>query len=189
MIAEKGYPVEVINTTTADCYILELHRIPHGRFPTLEQKPPVLLLHGILGSSADWVMGSPEQSLGFILADKGYDVWLGNIRGNTYSRNHCSLDPDETAFWEFSFDEVGSYDIPAMIDMIKLKTEAKKIFYVGFSMGTTSFFAMANDKEKYLEDLALVSLMAPVAYVDHMISPLKYIAPFTNQIDVSIHII
>ena len=186
MIAEKGYPVEVINTTTEDCYILELHRIPNGRLPSASAtKAPVLLLHGILGSSADFVMGSPELSLGFILADKGYDVWLGNIRGNTYSRNHCSLNPDETAFWEFSFDEVGLYDIPAMIDLIKAKTEAKKIFYVGFSMGTTSFFAMANAKEEYLEDLALVSLMAPVAHVDHMISPLKYIAPFTNQIDVS----
>ena len=77
MIAEKGYPVEVINTTTEDCYILELHRIPNGRLPSASgTKPPVLLLHGILGSSADFVMGSPEQSLGFILADNGYDVWL-----------------------------------------------------------------------------------------------------------------
>ena len=41
------------------------------------EKPPVLLQHGLIDSAATWVMNMPKQSLGFVLADQGYDVWLG----------------------------------------------------------------------------------------------------------------
>jgi hypothetical protein len=39
----------------------------------------------------------------------GYDVWLGNSRGNVYSRKNIYYTPDEDAFWAWSWDEMASY--------------------------------------------------------------------------------
>jgi hypothetical protein len=47
---------------TDDGYILTLHRIPSSKGKA--QKPPVLLQHGLLCSSADWVISGPGDGLG-----------------------------------------------------------------------------------------------------------------------------
>ena len=44
---------------------------------------------------------SIHNSIGYLLSDAGYDVWLGNYRGNTYSKSHCNLTADDEAFWKF----------------------------------------------------------------------------------------
>lgn len=38
-------------------------------------------------------MLKPNQTLGYILADNGYDVWLLNVRGTATSNKHVSLNP------------------------------------------------------------------------------------------------
>jgi len=38
---------------------------------------------------------------GYVMADSGYDVWLGNARGNTYSRRHIKLTAKRKEFWNF----------------------------------------------------------------------------------------
>ena len=82
--------------TTEDGYILELHRLP----PKNNSNGPVFLQHGLLGSSADWLM-TGNRSLPFLLNNLGFDVWLGNARGNTYSRNHTTLSVADLTFWQF----------------------------------------------------------------------------------------
>jgi lysosomal acid lipase/cholesteryl ester hydrolase len=48
--------------------------------------------------SVSWLLGTPKQSLGFILADGGFDVWFANTRGTNSSRNHTSLSPNDPVF-------------------------------------------------------------------------------------------
>lgn len=37
----------------------------------------------------------------YLLADRGFDVWLGNSRGNTYSRSHKYISTHSEQFWNF----------------------------------------------------------------------------------------
>lgn len=114
-----GYIAESHSLITEDGYILNIHRIPCGRAGCGDGvRQPIFLQHGILASSADWVLSGPDKALGFILADLGYDVWLGNARGNTYSRHHISMSNSDRKYWDFSFHEMAIYDIPAEIDFI-----------------------------------------------------------------------
>lgn len=100
------YPVENHTVITEDGYILLLQRIPFGRHGNRTTKflsrPPVLLQHGLASSGVDYINRGPNASLGLLLADAGFDVWLGNNRGTTWSRKHVHLDPDkDKAFWNY----------------------------------------------------------------------------------------
>ena len=61
---QYNYPEETHEVHTADGYILTIHRIPHRASDPARSKPVVLLLHGLLGSSADWVIAGAKKGLG-----------------------------------------------------------------------------------------------------------------------------
>lgn len=158
--------MEIHDIETEDGYILTAFRIPYGKNKPPGGKP-VILQHGILCSSAAWVISRPDQALGFLLADNGYDVWMTNSRGNTYSRSHKTLDPNSAKYWDFSFHEMGYYDLPATIDYILNKTNEKQVHYIGHSQGTTQFFAMASTRPEYNAKIRHMSALAPIAFLDH----------------------
>lgn len=174
MIEKYNYNVETHYVTTEDGYILEMHRITGSpKSPPSKGKPPVLMMHGLIDSSATWVLMRPSYSLGYLLADEGFDVWLGNTRGNTYSRNHTYLDPDgdhemRKKFWSFSWHEMGVYDLPAMIDHIVETTGKKKLQYVGHSQGSTAYMVMCSERPEYSDKIILANMMAPCAYLNPM---------------------
>ncbi len=66
-------------------------------------RPVVFLQHGLKGCSADWTIGG----LAYALADLGYDVWMGNFRGNYFSDRHKSYAFNDPKFWDFSFEDHG----------------------------------------------------------------------------------
>ncbi|CAB3373680.1 Hypothetical predicted protein [Cloeon dipterum] len=156
MIARRGYPVETHFVTTADGYVLQMHRIPQPG------KPVAFLQHGSLSSSADWILMGPESSLAYFLFNNGYDIWMGNYRGNTYSKNHTYLSTESSSkFWEFTFHEMGIFDLPAMIDYVLEQTGETQVNYVGHSMGTTAFWVMGSEKPEYNAKIRQMHALRP----------------------------
>lgn len=104
-----NYPIANVTVTTPDGYLLDLFRVnsatqqqeqkPNKRG---ENRPVVLLMHGFLSSADDFFLTGTHQGLAYYLANKGYDVFVGNSRGNIYARKHTKLNPDrDSAFWQF----------------------------------------------------------------------------------------
>ena len=82
-----GYTHEEHVVLTKDGYLLGLHRLPSKKGMqktspgTSTGKPVVYLHHGLLMNSEIWVcMTEAERCIPFVLAEQGYDVWLGNNR-------------------------------------------------------------------------------------------------------------
>mmetsp|Transcript_35515 Transcript_35515/g.54332 ORF Transcript_35515/g.54332 Transcript_35515/m.54332 type:complete len:452 (+) Transcript_35515:19-1374(+) len=163
---ENGFRTEKHQVVTDDGYILGIYRIPGALSEQNDEepKPVVLLQHGVECDMMFWIFNRPEVAPAFILARAGYDVWLGNNRGNRWSEGHTSLSSKKKEFWEFSWEEMGTHDTPAVIDYILDKTGFSKINYIGHSEGTSQIMAGASlIPDYYKEKLNLAVLLAPPA--------------------------
>lgn len=167
---QNGFRSEQHTLVTEDGYILTLYRIP-GKFTDnmAVQKPPVLVVHAQDCDALEWFWNEPENANALILANAGYDVWLGNNRGSKFSMGHLTLDRKDEAFWDFYQLEMSKYDLPAFIDFITAKTGHQKISYIGHSEGTTQMFLGASLNPQYFADhINLYIALAPVASTAHI---------------------
>ncbi|XP_010524257.1 PREDICTED: triacylglycerol lipase 2 isoform X2 [Tarenaya hassleriana] len=189
-VAVHGYICQEHEVTTRDGYILNMQRIPEGRVSNGKTtRQPVLIQHGVLVDGMTWLLNPAEQNLPLILAEEGFDVWIANTRGTRFSRRHNFLNPDEPTYWNWSWDELVTYDLPAFFDYVHSKT-SQKIHYVGHSLGTLIALG-ALSEGRQVDKLRSVAMLSPIAYLDHMTTPLgdlaakAFLGEFTTLLGVS----
>jgi len=149
---------------TADGYLLTYHRIPRGKNDQADDsrtRVPVLIQHGLMQCSEAWVC-YPE-SLAFTMADAGFDVRLGNNRGNKYGFKHVTMVPSSKDFWNFSLDEFARYDLPAGINYVLNHTGFQTLTYIGFSQGSAQAFACFSTKFDVAKKVNLFIALSPAA--------------------------
>ncbi|KAI9814547.1 MAG: cholesterol esterase [Thelocarpon impressellum] len=186
-----GYYAEEHIVQTGDGYLLGLHRLGWKQGEegvrvnsgeSSVKKRVVYLHHGILMNSEVWVcLTDKERCLPFQLVDRGYDVWLGNNRGNKYSKKSTVHSPTSFAFWNFSIDQFAFHDIPDSIAYILSTTSQPSLSYIGFSQGTAQAFAALsihptlNDKVNVF--IALAPAMSPAGLSNGVVDALMKASP------------
>ncbi|XP_063163513.1 lipase member M-like isoform X2 [Candoia aspera] len=164
-----GYCCEEYEVLTEDGYYLSVNRIPGGT------KSAILLMHEIGLEGSVWISNLPHQSLGFILADAGYDVWIGNSRGTFWSRRHENLTVNDPEFWNFSFHEVGIYDLTAMTEFILQKTGQQEIYYACHAAGCTIGMVGFSILPHLAEKIKMFFALGPAYTFHESIAPLPQI--------------
>ncbi|XP_044761444.1 lipase 3-like [Coccinella septempunctata] len=130
---------------------------------------------------AEFIM--EKQQLGYFLTDSGFDVWIANCRGTTYSRKHRSYAENSNDYWNYSFHEIGYYDIPKFIDLILDETTYSKLHYIGVSQGCTVLSVLLSTRTEYNEKIKVACFLCPAMKFKYTkLSLMKifffYISPF-----------
>ncbi|XP_045483639.1 lipase 1-like isoform X2 [Harmonia axyridis] len=157
---------------TEDGYYVTLFRIRTKNVKNPIKALPVLIVHGFTASVAESVM--EKHQLGYYLADFGLDVWIANCRGTTYSRGHKTYKENSEKYWDYSFHEIGIYDVPIFIDFILEQTQQKKLYYIGVSQGCIALSILLSTRLEYNDKIEVACFLCPaMKYKDTKLSLMK----------------
>jgi len=170
-----GYETDTKRVTTKDGYILTMYCV-YNATALNSTLNPVIAWHGLMDASHTFCLHYRNQSLAFLLADQGYYVCLPNARGNGFSQGYINNSRNANIpvnpFWQFSWDQIAEFDVPAVIDAVLKLRKKSKVIYIGHSQGTTTMFALLSSKPAYNDKISIFVALAPVVYFSHTTSPL-----------------
>ncbi|XP_055600174.1 lipase 1-like [Uranotaenia lowii] len=162
LLALDEYQGEPYRVVTEDGYVLKIYQIWKNERPIGNSTREVILLqHGILNTSADWLVLGPGKSLAYQLVDLGYDVWLANSRSSINSHQHETLCTCSKEFWNYSWHEMGMYDLPATIDAVLERTSRRTLRLLAFSEGGGVAAVMLSMRPEYNDKVTVFDALAP----------------------------
>jgi len=183
-------------------------RIRNPHHSDVTQLKPALLFHGFQCSGSLWITARSGtlhtdgryyeidehgknvlmdgeivgNTLGFVLASRGYDVWLANYRGNIYSTNHTKLDTKEEQYWNFSIDQMVDEDLPTVIEYIRTVTQKPTISYIGHSQGNFMMLSLLATQPHYSDVIKPFIALSPVVYTSQFKAILMWGYPFRKHL-------
>ncbi|KAK6014433.1 hypothetical protein OSTOST_20183, partial [Ostertagia ostertagi] len=128
-----------------------------GTHESSPDRPVLFLQHGVFSDSFAWTGNLANESAAFVFADAGFDVWMANSRGTPSSQKHIGYGPDEARFWNFTWQDMCTFDLTSSIDYVLNTTKTgslivtkrtESLYFVGHSQGTVLMFAkLAGDPD------------------------------------------
>ena len=149
-ISNLGLDLEEASIITEDRYINSIWILTSKDKSNLNGKS-VILQHGLLDGGFTFLILA-EDSLAKKLCEAGYKVYIPYMRGTQFSRDHLDYDSSlNSPYWDFSFDHLAEFDVPANINFVKKNDGVEKVYYIGHSQGTLTFFLAYMNNPEFLE--------------------------------------
>ena len=173
--------------TTKDGYVLILHRLidPNESSESRDEKPPIILQHGLLLCSGAY-LAPGKNSLPYFFLSQGFDVWMGNNRCG-FKPNHAELAGNlmhNEHFWDWDVRHLAFYDLPCIIDnVLAHKPHHAKVFLVGHSQGCTQTLLLLRNEQlqEYHEKIEHFFALAPAAFPGELFHERRFIKFIHNK--------
>ncbi|XP_003748499.1 gastric triacylglycerol lipase [Galendromus occidentalis] len=174
-VRAHGLSFEWLEVPTQDDVTIRVHHLWNPRVNGT--MIPVLMAHSLLVSGDVFLLNKPEQSFAMILANNGYDVYIINFRGSSYS----PLTRDE--FVNSTLDDNIFKDFPATIDFVLQRTNQETLNIVAYSKGAYVSLGLLANKPEYNQKVRLLILMCPVTAIT---KPVALISSLMGVLEVAI---
>jgi pimeloyl-ACP methyl ester carboxylesterase len=81
------------------------------------------------------------------------------------------LTPDQDAFWDWTWDAMAKYDVPALINYVRKDANVAQVAWIGHSQGTMQMFGALASQSFDSRHLSQFIALAPATFIGHVSVP------------------